>query len=57
MLFTYGSVHVDMQVLAGQRGSLQQLCADTECSLEELPEAMYNKDEWWERERESANSC
>ena len=29
-----------------------QLCADTECSLENLQEAMYDRDGWQERERE-----
>ena len=28
----------------------QQLCMDTGCSLEDLPEAMDDRDEWWERE-------
>ena len=30
----------------------QQLCTDTECSLEDLPEAMDDGNEWRERERE-----
>ena len=31
---------------------LQQLCTDTRCSLEDLPEGMDNRDEWRERVRE-----
>ena len=34
------------------RTYLQQLCTDTGCSLEDLPEAMGNWDEWWEKVRE-----
>ena len=34
----------------------QQLCMDTGCSLEDLPEVMGHRDEWWERERESGKS-
>ena len=34
------------------RTYLQQLCADMGCSLEDLPGAMDNRDEWWERVRE-----
>ena len=28
---------------------IQQLCEDTGCSSEDLPEAMNNREEWWER--------
>ena len=28
---------------------LQQLFTDTGCSLEDLPEALDDRDEWWER--------
>ena len=31
---------------------IQQLCADTGCSLEALPGAMDGRDEWWERVKE-----
>ena len=34
------------------RTYIQQLCADTECSLEDLPGAMNDRDRWWERVRE-----
>ena len=34
------------------RTYIQQLCADTECSLEDLPEAMDDRDVWRERVRE-----
>ena len=41
--------------MAGRRARtyIQQLCADTGCSLEDLPGVMDNRDEWRERERES----
>ena len=32
---------------------IHQLCANTECSLEDLPGVMSNMDGWMERERES----
>ena len=35
---------------------LQQLCMDTGCSLEYLPEAMDDRDGWRERERELGKS-
>ena len=34
------------------RTYIQQLCADTGCSLEDLPGAMDDRDRWWERVRE-----
>ena len=34
------------------RTYIQQLCADTGCSLEDLLEAMDNREGWWERVRE-----
>ena len=34
------------------RTYIQQLCADTRSSLEDLPEAMDDRDRWWERIRE-----
>ena len=33
------------------RTYIQQLCADTGCSIEDLPGAMDNRDRWWERVR------
>ena len=30
------------------RTYIQQLCEDTGCSPEDLPEAMNNREEWWE---------
>ena len=42
------------QASAGQpaRTYLQQLCADTGCSLDDLLKAMDNRDKWWGRVRE-----
>ena len=34
------------------RTYVQQLCEDTGCSPEELPEAMNDREEWWERVRD-----
>ena len=34
------------------RTYIQQLCANTGCSLEDLPEAMDDREGWWERVRE-----
>ena len=34
------------------RTYLQQFCIDTQYNLEELPEVMDDRDEWWERVRE-----
>ena len=49
---------MDAPVLADQHGHIHQLRADTGCSLEDLPGAMDDEDEWPERERESqGNPC
>ena len=42
------------QAKAGQpaRTCIQQLCEDTECSPEDLPEAMNDREKWWERVRD-----
>ena len=50
---SYGRASVEQPT----RTYLKQLCTDTGCSLEDLPEAM--EDEWRarERERESAKSA
>ena len=34
------------------RNYIQELCANTWCSLEDLPGVMDNRDEWWERVKE-----
>ena len=34
------------------RTYIQQLCADTGCCLEDLPEAMDDRERWWERFRD-----
>ena len=34
------------------RTYIQQLCEDTGCSIEDLPELMNNRVEWWERVRD-----
>ena len=42
------------QAKAGRpaRTYIQQLCEDTGCSPEDLPEAMNDKEKWWERVRD-----
>ena len=42
--FSYGPLHLDVQVLADQQEQ-QQLCMDTGCSLEDLLKEMDAKDE------------
>ena len=50
--FSYGPLHVDDPVLVDQQKlACRQLCADTGCSLEDLPGAMDHRDGWRERER------
>ena len=34
------------------RAYIQQLCEDTECTPEDLPEAMNDREKWWERVRD-----
>ena len=43
---------------AGQpaRTYIQQLCEDTGCSPEDLPEAMNDREKWWERVRDISGS-
>ena len=50
------STHRRASVGWSARTYLHQLCADTGCSLEDLPEVMDDKDEWRERERELGKS-
>ena len=42
------------QAKAGRpaRTYIQQLCEDTGCSPEDLPEAMNDREKWWERVRD-----
>ena len=44
--------HVWANVGRPARTYQQQLCTDTECSTEDLPRAMEDRDEWQERARE-----
>ena len=50
LLWTLTHEHASVDRL--KRTYLHQLCADTGCSLEDLPVAMDNRGEWRERERE-----
>ena len=45
---TYGWAKVGQPA----RTYIQQLCEDTGCSPEDLPEAMNNREKWWERVRD-----
>ena len=40
--------HGQAKVGGPARTYIQQLCADTGCSLEDLPGAMDDRDRWWE---------
>ena len=44
---TYGRAKVGWPA----RTYIQQLCENTRCSLEDLPEAMNDREKWWERFR------
>ena len=46
MTFSYGPLHIP--VSTNQQGF--KFCADTGCSLEDLPGVRDDKDRWWERE-------
>ena len=48
--------HRCASVRQATRTYLQLLCMDIGCSLEDLPEAMDDRDEWWERESQR-NLC
>ena len=43
---------MDEQKQDNQREPIYNSCADTGCSLEDLPRAMDNRDRWQERVRE-----
>ena len=45
---TYGQVKAERPA----RTYIQQLCEDTGCSPEDLPEAMNDREKWWERVRD-----
>ena len=47
-MFSYEPLNKDVQLFDNQLESLQQLSPDTGCSLEDLPEAMEDRDEWQE---------
>ena len=45
MWFFYGPLHMDARVLFDRQEHIyNQLCADTGCRLEDLPEAINDKD-------------
>ena len=47
MMFSYGSPHMAVQKQGDQHETyIQQLCEDTGCSPEDLPEAMNDREEW-----------
>ena len=43
--------HGCISVSRPKRTYLQQLCTETGCRLEDLPEVMDDREKWWERER------
>ena len=51
-IFQWTPSHEQAKVGRPVRTYIQQLCADTGCSLEDPPGAMDNRDKWWERVRE-----
>ena len=52
MTFSYGPNHRRANVGHPARTYLQQLCTDTGCSLEDLPNAIDDREEWQRRVRE-----
>ena len=53
MTYSCGPLHMDEQRRAGLlEPYIQQICADTGCSLEVLPEAMDDREGWRERVRD-----
>ena len=50
--FFCGPLHIDVQVLVDQQELICQLCADTGCSLEDLPGVIDDRDGWKERKKE-----
>ena len=44
--------HIRAKIRRPARIYIQQLCADTGCSFEDLPEAMNDREGWWERVRD-----
>ena len=54
--FSYWPLHMDVPVLVDQQEVTYKYCVDTDCSLEDVPRAMDDRDNWGERERVSAKS-
>ena len=52
-MYSYGPPNID-RAKAGRpaRTYIQQLCEDTGCSPEDLPEAMNDREKWRERVRD-----
>ena len=48
--------HIPAKIRWQTRIYLQQVCADTWCSLEDLPGMMGRRDKWWERVRDISAS-
>ena len=45
-MYSYGPLHMYKQMLDDQLEPICNFCADTGCSLEDLPEAMDDWDRW-----------
>ena len=50
--FSYGPLYMDMQVLVDEVELLYNSFVWIECSLEDLPKAMDDREKWQERVRE-----
>ena len=50
--FSYGPLHMDVQMLVDQLEHIQWLCLDTGCCQEDLPKVMSDGEELRERVRE-----
>ena len=52
-MYSYGPPHIAGQKQDDQhKHIIQQLCEDTACSLEDLPEAMNSREKWREKVRD-----
>ena len=52
-MYSYEPPHMAVQKQDDQaRTYIQQLCEDTRCSPEDQPEAINDREKWWERVRD-----
>ena len=52
--FSFGLLHMDVSVLTDRQTYRHRLCVDWRCTIEDIPQAMDNRDGWWESELENS---